>query len=261
MSQSCQNAFILQSLGLGGAQDAHDTQRETKERDALMQRPPPELPEALTAPEFDELKLLSNRWNHKVPEQYDEDGNETYEWGWYQSVQRLWSRWQDIFERFSDAHLTDDTEIYLGRAKVPGDVPRYVPREQESMDEEELHRFAMEQALADTSGAPLSQQELETKMADIKEFLRLESTRRAMHGDENELEDVVDLGEPEQPPKPPPPPPRTPISTEAHADIGVELDIYRSVKREAIEQLLRSDTLGTSALPYDIPGLQTMLAA
>ena len=49
-----------------------------------------------------------------------------------------------------------------------------------------------------------------------------------------------------------------PVSPPLLPDVAVELDIYRAVKRDAIERLLRTDTLGTS-VPYDIPGLAEML--
>lgn len=58
----------------------------------------------------------------------------------------------------------------------------------------------------------------------------------------------------ERPPPPPPPPPAL-----SDPDVAWELDIYRSVKRDAIDSLLRTNTLGRAPLPYSIPGLASLL--
>lgn len=47
-------------------------------------------------------------------ERYNPDGTETVEYLHQQSTQRLKRKWDSIFERFKDAHLQDQDEIYLG---------------------------------------------------------------------------------------------------------------------------------------------------
>lgn len=45
---------------------------------------------------------------------YNDDGTETVEYLHHQSTQRLKRKWDSIFERFKDAHLQEQDEIYLG---------------------------------------------------------------------------------------------------------------------------------------------------
>ena len=109
---------------------------------------------------------------------------------------------------------------------------------------------------------------------DLQDFLRQEARRREIFGDEEELDDVVDLRDARLGGRSRPRAPHAPRSASAQAaslersaspdrapspDIAEELDIYRSVKREAIESMLRADTLGRCGVPYDLPGLAELL--
>ncbi|KAJ1021264.1 hypothetical protein NDA18_005505 [Ustilago nuda] len=47
-------------------------------------------------------------------QRYNPDGSETVEYLHQQSTQRLKRKWDSIFERFKDAHLHEQDEIYLG---------------------------------------------------------------------------------------------------------------------------------------------------
>lgn len=47
-------------------------------------------------------------------QRYNPDGTETVEYLHHQSTQRLKRKWDSIFERFRDAHLHEQDEIYLG---------------------------------------------------------------------------------------------------------------------------------------------------
>ncbi|KAJ1017825.1 hypothetical protein NDA16_005141 [Ustilago loliicola] len=47
-------------------------------------------------------------------QRYNPDGTETVEYLHQQSTQRLKRKWDSIFERFKDAHLQEQDEIYLG---------------------------------------------------------------------------------------------------------------------------------------------------
>ena len=129
---------------------------------------------------------------------------------------RLKTKWESIYERFKDAHLEDQDEIYLGRPGI--DEPRII-RDRGSL-----------RAL--------------NRQLRFGSFIRDEDLRAFGDGSEDEGEDEDEDVRPVSPPLLP--------------DVAVELDIYRAVKRDAIERLLRTDTLGTS-VPYDIPGLAEML--
>ncbi|PWN50722.1 hypothetical protein IE53DRAFT_386958 [Violaceomyces palustris] len=54
------------------------------------------------------------------------DGSRNIEWERYQSTLRLKSKWERIYEKFKDAHLEDQDEIYLGRTDVRGDEIRII---------------------------------------------------------------------------------------------------------------------------------------
>ncbi|WFD46816.1 hypothetical protein GLX27_001458 [Malassezia furfur] len=112
MSQSFQNAFILQSFGV----DQRD------EGNAWV--PPAHAGASTSALPASPRREYKPGCPPKV--KYDEQGNETYEWAWYQSVERLRSTWESIMKRYSEAHFEDQDEIYLGRPNVPGDEPRLI---------------------------------------------------------------------------------------------------------------------------------------
>ncbi|KAL9938148.1 hypothetical protein V8E36_002771 [Tilletia maclaganii] len=51
-----------------------------------------------------------------IHERFNEDGTENVEWARYQSTLRLKSKWDSIYERYKDAHLMEQDEIYLAPA-------------------------------------------------------------------------------------------------------------------------------------------------
>lgn len=296
MSQSFQNAFILQSFGVNQRDEGN------------AWAPPVHAGASSSATPASPRREYKPGCPPKV--KYDEQGNETYEWAWYQSVERLRSTWEGIMKRYSEAHFEDQDEIYLGRPNVPGDEPRLIRdrgslralRNRSSLDQfmhEELPHYgegeeeeAGETTPRQASPAPSAPRGMMRVRAfdeddeDLQEFLRQEARRREVLGDEEE-EEVVDLRDYEgaaetAAPREAAEPGRVAETPEAageaaeapapasrsirrapspDADVAVELDIYRSVKREAVEQLLRADALGTSAIPYDVPGLSAMLAS
>lgn len=199
MSQSLQNPFILQSLGLAeGPPEA-----------------PPKPPPRRSPPRSPPRLQFQSPWDIEPP-RCNPDGTENIEWARWQSALRLKTKWESIYERFKDAHLEDQDEIYLGRPGI--DEPRII-RDRGSL-----------RAL--------------NRQLRFGSFIRDEDLRAFGDGSEDEGEDEDEDERPVSPPLLP--------------DVAVELDIYRAVKRDAIERLLRTDTLGTS-VPYDIPGLAEML--
>lgn len=304
MSQSYQNAFILQSFGLAG-EDPNGIKRAWGEVQSEA---------GSSAPSASPRREYKQGCPPQV--KYDEEGNETFEWAWYQSVERLRDSWEGIMERYSEAHYEDQDEIYLGRPNVPGDEMRVI-RDRGSLRALEnpsrldlfMHQELPHYDYEDEDEVPIQPPEpprrtiphpaFDDNDEDLQEFLRQEARRREVLGDEED--DVVDLrafdgealAEEAEPPdprrispaaQPMPPSPSTgctaapeagsqptaldafeaprwlPRPSSPDANVAVELDIYRSVKREAVEQLLRSDTLGSAALPYDLVGLQTVLS-
>lgn len=309
MSQSYQNAFILQSFGLDPGPQARA-------------RPPPSRP----------VPRRTFSTERPPPPQFNEDGSENIEWARHQSALRLKTKWEGIYERFRDAHLEDQDEIYLGRPGVAGDEPRIIrdrgslralekqlrfgsfirdedlrafsvvgdgeeqdaderpdwvgapgdpPHEPWSMWSEPQPSWVQKQrtaprAAAPAAAAPAPGAALPTPVddPDLQDFLRQEARRREIFGDEEELDDVVDLRDARLGGRSRPRAPHAPRSASAQAaslertaspdrapspDIAEELDIYRSVKREAIESMLRADTLGRCGVPYDLPGLAELL--
>ncbi|KAJ9474982.1 hypothetical protein PHBOTO_004876 [Pseudozyma hubeiensis] len=57
---------------------------------------------------------FSSELRSNTIQRYNPDGTETVEFLHQQSTQRLKRKWDSIFERFKDAHLQDQDEIYLG---------------------------------------------------------------------------------------------------------------------------------------------------
>ncbi|WFD43377.1 hypothetical protein MPSI1_002038 [Malassezia psittaci] len=325
MSHTYQNAFILQSFGLDQPDPPEEPVRDSSEPKFVGFRTRPVAPHGEYKPGCPP----------KV--KYDEHGQETYEWAWYQSVERLRSSWEGIVQRYSEAHIEDQDEIYLGRPNVPGDEPRLIrdrgsirslqtrsdlddffhkdlphyefdenpleadeyqtdadaqqPKEDPDTKQTNLRAYESMETLPSRfpwdrrpSGPPTADlagdsqtwrmRAFDEHDSDLQEFLRQEARRREILGDE--MDDVVDLGaedmpmkfesqssterqfdEPERSSTP-----RVPrLASSPDPDIAVELDIYRSVKREAVDQLLRSNTIGHAPIPYNIPGLSEMLAA
>ncbi|PKI84079.1 hypothetical protein MVES1_002405 [Malassezia vespertilionis] len=259
MAQSSQNAFIQQCFGLG-SQDtlADETQCESAPVPVLK-------------------NFLLRRRASRAPPQFNADGSETIEWARYQSAQRLREKWESIYARFKDAHLEDQDEIYLG---VAGDAPRVI-RDRGSLRalqhrlpfgsfirDEDLDALAVHEEGDYTAYDPPVAPEValqESGDPELQEFLRQEARRRALHGDDDD-DDVVDLRSASLHPGMPH---EHSVSGDVHdapdaapvPDIALELDIYHAVKRDAIEHLLRTQTLGTARLPYsDIPGMHEFLA-
>lgn len=220
MSQSLQNPFILQSLGLGGGGGTPAPQRQ---RDAPVS-PHTAGPKGQRSPP--RLQFLSP-WDIEPP-RYNPDGSENIEWARRQSALRLKTKWESIYDRFKDAHLEDQDEIYLGRPGV--DEPRII-RDRGSL-----------RALS--------------KQLRFGSFIRDEDLRAFEDdsSDESEIDDVFGSQRSPRPVQAQAP------TTSDSGDLAVELDIYNSVKREAVESLLRTDTLGRT-VPYDIPGLAEMLGS
>lgn len=208
MSQSLQNPFILQSLGLAEGPPKAPPRRSSPHPPP---RPPPRSPPRLQ---------FQSPWDIEPP-RCNPDGTENIEWARWQSALRLKTKWESIYERFKDAHLEDQDEIYLGRPGI--DEPRII-RDRGSL-----------RAL--------------NRQLRFGSFIRDEDLRAFGDGSEDEGEDDEDDGEDAG---------AAPVSPPLLPDVAVELDIYRAVKRDSIERLLRTDTLGTS-VPYDIPGLAEML--
>lgn len=57
---------------------------------------------------------FSSQLHSNTVQRYNPDGTETVEYLHQQSTQRLKRKWDSIFERFKDAHLQEQDEIYLG---------------------------------------------------------------------------------------------------------------------------------------------------
>ncbi|WFD29014.1 hypothetical protein MSPP1_000018 [Malassezia sp. CBS 17886] len=274
MSQTYENAFLQQSFGLAEASSSPRTPLDADnaaEASRLFRERRP-LRVSSVAP----------------PQQYNEDGTENLDWARYQSALRLRTKWESIYDRFKDAHMEDQDEIYLGRVGVEGDEPRII-RDRGSLrsldkqlwfgsfirdeDLDALPAQAEDEDPASSSDTdPSHALEHDTRLLrplreddpDLQQFLRQEAQRRAVYGDE-EPGDVIDLrsacrtpGEGEEARRATIAPPSQLLSS---SEVALELDIYRSVKREAVDQLLRTNTLGAAKLPYMIPGLSAMMQA
>ena len=192
MSQPRDNAFLQQSLGLG---------------------------EERRKPVFGEERPLT------FPERRAPPADDSLEYARYESAERLRLKWESIYERFKDAHLQDQDEIYLGH----GDDKIRVVKDRGSLR-------ALQKQLR--FGAFMSEEEREAL---------------ALGGGDEEVDEDAYAAEAarERPAAAVPPPP-------TDADVALELDIYRSVKRDAVDSLLRTNTLGRAPLPYSIPGLEAI---
>ncbi|SHO78831.1 Hypothetical protein MSYG_3179 [Malassezia sympodialis ATCC 42132] len=224
MSQPCQNAFLQQSLGLGAYEGtARPAEQDVAPGPARKPRFGEGRPRPFVAP--------------RAPPQFNPDGTESLEWARYQSAERLRCKWESIYERFKDAHLEDQDEIYLGRAGDDDDRLRIIK------DCGSLRKLRRQLKF----GSFMSAQE--------REALSL-----AEDWDDADDAEASELAEPASAdavaPAPRGPAPNAPA---ADVNVAVELDIYRAVKRDAIDLLLRTQSLGTAALPYEIPGLQALL--
>lgn len=240
MSQSCENAFIQQSLGL---HKGTETARAPGVKKPVWGSGAP-LPFSAPAP----------------PPQYNEDGTVNLDWARYESAQRLRRKWESIYERFKDAHLEDQDEIYLGRASVENDELRVIKdcgslralKQQlefgsfMSEEEREALSFADWQGAGDgypgddeTEASDAASAETPDAL-ELAEFMALEARRRERRA--HNLDGARRPGRPRQ----------------TSPSVAEELDIYRSVKRDAVESFLRSGTLGQAALPYDIPELRAL---
>ncbi|WFD34022.1 hypothetical protein MCUN1_000850 [Malassezia cuniculi] len=236
MSQTLQNPFILQSLGINVARDEEAARAVADEpARAVATSPQPQAPRGRrSSPPRLQFK---SPWEIEPP-RYNPDGSENIDWARRQSALRLKTKWESIYERFKDAHLEDQDEIYLGRPGI--DEPRII-RDRGSI-----------RALS--------------RQLRFGSFIRDEDLR-AFGGDSD---DDQSEGESDQDVFASPTRQVLPHLVEAPAgvependdgplpDLAVELDIYQSVKREAIESLLRTNTLGRT-VPYDIPGLAERL--
>lgn len=291
MSQSYQNAFILQSFGLDAPQAS---------RPRSVAPPDAQAGSRATSASWGVPRRAFSADPPQLPRQFNDDGSENLEWARHQSALRLRTKWEGIYDRFKDAHLEDQDEIYLGRASITGDEPRII-RDRGSLRaldkqlrfgsfirDEELQAFSVDEGAEDEgatwdadapadgpddthSWVPYSKLHAAPPPAggddpELQEFLRQEARRRQLYGSEDELEDVVDLHgtqlhRPRKERRRPAPEPAGFTEVRAPSpDIAEELDIYQSVKREAIESMLRSNTLGVCSLPYDISGLSDVLS-
>jgi len=217
MSQPCQNAFLQQTLGLGTYEG---TARPAEQNVGTARKPrfgegPPR---PFVAP--------------RAPPQFNPDGTESLEWARYQSAERLRCKWESIYERFKDAHLEDQDEIYLGRAGDDDDRLRIIK------DCGSLRKLRRQLKF----GSFMSAQEREA----------LSLAENWDDADDTEAPAPEHASDPVVPGRAPP------VYAPA-TDVAVELDIYRAVKRDAIDLLLRTHSLGAAALPYEIPGLQALL--
>ena len=232
MSQPCDNAFLQQSLGLGTSRSVPSLPPSPPRRKPVFGSDRPLTFPPRPRPQFPLVQ---------APEADDEDAG-SLELARFESAERLRLKWESIYERFKDAHLEDQDEIYLGRAN---DKIRVI-KDRGSL--RALHRQLK-------FGSFMSEKEREAlSMSDDWRDVDEEDRNEAM------LRKDVDWQRKAPPPRPPPPPlpkPLPPMSSDP--DIAFELDIYRSVKRDAIDSLLRSNTLGRATLPYEIPGLESLL--
>lgn len=211
MSQPCQNAFLQQSLGLDASEDTERSLRKSR----FGEGPP----RPFVAP--------------RAPPQFNPDGTESLEWARYQSAERLRCKWESIYERFKDAHLEEQDEIYLGRAGDDDDRLRIIK------DCGSLRKLR--------------------KQLKFGSFMS-EKEREALSLTEGWDDDVDGTGDDAEAAWATPARRPSALPTPNDTDVAMELDIYRAVKRDAIDLLLRTDTLGIAPLPYEIPGLQALLA-
>ncbi|CDR99077.1 hypothetical protein [Sporisorium scitamineum] len=130
-------------------------------------------------------------------QRYNPDGTETVEYLHQQSTQRLKRKWDSIFERFKDAHLQEQDEIYLGN-RANGE-PIVVVKDRGSLR-------SLRQSMEFGASSSESEDEEDDPAAndpDLREFLQAEARRKAMLGksgneesDEEEDDDVVDFADP-----------------------------------------------------------------
>lgn len=170
--------------------------------------------------------LFTSELSRAAIERYDEQGNETVEWLQYQSAQRLKAKWESIFERFKDAHLQDQDELYLGN--VANGEPLVVIKDRGSLralertmnfgdfiKDEELQGWKSRPE-ASTETAPghddqwhIGSEDVESddersedpadNDPDLREFLEAEARRKALHAEQHlddEEDDVIDLNDP-----------------------------------------------------------------
>lgn len=178
----------------------------------------------------------------RAPPQFNPDGTESLEWARYQSAERLRCKWESIYERFKDAHLEDQDEIYLGRAGDDNDRLRIIK------DCGSLRKLRRQLKF----GSFMSAQE--------REALSLTEGWDDAGADDAESADEATSELAARVAAAPTPRRATPYAPSTDVNVAVELDIYRAVKRDAIDLLLRTQTLGCATLPYEIPGLSALLS-
>ncbi|SJX64694.1 uncharacterized protein SRS1_15510 [Sporisorium reilianum f. sp. reilianum] len=153
-------------------------------------------------------------------QRYNPDGTETVEYLHQQSTQRLKRKWDSIFERFKDAHLQEQDEIYLGNrangepivmVKDRGSLrslrqsmefgvfikdeelqgwkerPEAQMQEQDDEEDDNFDPSRMPSHRAQLTGASSSESEAEEEDPaandpDLREFLQAEARRKAMLG-------------------------------------------------------------------------------
>lgn len=255
MSQPWENAFLQQSLGLAAGEQSAPPKKPVFGSGGPRARPPPGPVPRLNA-----------------------DGSESLEYARYESAERLRRKWESIYERFRDAHLAEQDEIYLGRASDANDPLRVIKdcgslrtlRRQlkfgSFMSEQEREALSLDgEALddeADEEDAPLTPGDEAAAASDDDETPRAAAAWAARAVTSDAPARLDDERAPAR---------RTAAATTTAAaaataataaadgvDVAWELDIYRSVKREAIESLLRSERLGRAACPYEIAGVDAL---
>ncbi|GAC94781.1 hypothetical protein PHSY_002354 [Pseudozyma hubeiensis SY62] len=164
---------------------------------------------------------FSSELRSNAIQRYNPDGTETVEYLHQQSTQRLKRKWDSIFERFKDAHLQDQDEIYLGNRangepivvvkdrgslrslrqsmefgvfikdeELQGWKDRPEAREMQEQEDEYEDEFDPPHAPIHPSqlvGASSSESEQDeddpaTNDPDLREFLQAEARRKAMLG-------------------------------------------------------------------------------
>lgn len=179
--------------------------------------------------------LFTSELSRRAIEQYDEQGNETVQWLQYQSAQRLKAKWEGIFDRFKDAHLQEQDELYLGN--VANGEPLVVIKDRGSLralkkpmnfgdfiKDEELQGWKSRLQASGDSAVPADEddddddedgqpqhytdaesdndeqgEEVAENDPDLREFLEAGARRKSLHAlhhlDDDGEEDAIDLND------------------------------------------------------------------
>lgn len=119
------NYFILLSTLI-----SYSIINQSRSNTPQSHRPPPRKKRLL---KFQDPNILNPPKN--IPK-FNPDGSENFEWRRYKSSLKLKETWEGIYNRFKDAHLVKQDEIWLGRRRRKGDSPDSDSDEDDDSQEE-----------------------------------------------------------------------------------------------------------------------------